>query len=100
MDLPIACTLTESELRERRRTVLDFIRRSAVEVGRIPGGYFCRFAPSSEVLTELGRLVDQERQCCPFLAFKIVVEAGHKPICLEITGPPQAEPFIADLVRR
>jgi len=37
-----------------------------------------------------------ERQCCPFLTFKIIVEAGNQAICLEITGPPDAEPVIAD----
>jgi hypothetical protein len=40
-------------------------------------------------------LVDLERQCCAFLTFRIVVAAG-KPICLEITGPPEAKAVIAD----
>jgi len=44
---------------------------------------------------ELARLVDLERQCCAFLTFRITVVAG-KPICLEISGPPEAKPVIAD----
>jgi hypothetical protein len=43
----------------------------------------------------LARLVDLERQCCAFLTFRIIVEAG-KSIFLEITGSPEAKPVIAD----
>jgi hypothetical protein len=97
MDLPIVCSLTESELQERRRTVLDSIKDAAVGIAPISGGYSYRFAPASEVLVQLSRLVDLERQCCRFLTFKIVVEAGEQPIRLEVTGPPEAMPMIKDL---
>jgi hypothetical protein len=100
MDLPIVCTLTESELRERRRTFLDAIKEGTLDVVPIPGGYSYRFAPRSEVLMQLSRLVDLERQCCRFLTYRIVVEAGEQPIRLEITGPPEANPIIADLFGR
>ena len=100
MDLPIVCTLTESELRERRQTVLDSIRDAAIDVTSIPEGYAYRFPARSEVLSQLGLLVDLERQCCRFLTFKIVVEGGDQPIRLEITGPPDAMPMIEDLFGR
>lgn len=97
MDLPIVCTLTESELRERRRTLLDAMKQATVDVAPIPGGYCYRFQPRSEVLMQLSRLVDLERQCCRFLTYRIVVEAGEQPIRLEITGPPEATQMVADL---
>jgi hypothetical protein len=97
MELPIICTLTEDELRERRRSVLDSLRRAALDITSIPGGYSYAFEASSELLSELSRLVDLERQCCRFLTFKMVVEPAGHPIRLEITGPPVAEPVIADL---
>jgi hypothetical protein len=97
MELPIACTLTEAEMRERRRTILDFLGGAALDVTPLPLGFAYRFDPTSEVLDQLGRLVDAERQCCPFLTFRIVVEAGNQPFCLEITGPPEAKATIADL---
>ena len=96
MDLPIACTLTESELKERRRTVLNLIRDSAIDAASIPGGYSYRFRPSSEALSQLFNLVDLERQCCAFLTFKIVVEP-QQPIALEVSGPPNAIDVVADL---
>jgi hypothetical protein len=97
MDLPILCTLTESELRERRQMILSSIRETAIDVIPLPDGYAYRFSPNSEVLFQLSRLVDLERQCCRFLTFKIVVEVGEQPIRLEVTGPPEARRVIEDL---
>ena len=94
--IPIACTLTEAEMRERRRTILDSVRRAALDVTSLPLGYVYRFDPTSEVLAQLARLVDLERLCCPFLTFRIVVAAGNQPICLKISGPPEAKALIAD----
>jgi hypothetical protein len=96
MELPIACILTDVEMRERRRTILDSVRRAVLDVTSLSLGYAYRFEPTSQVLAELGRLVDLERQCCPFLTFRIVIEAGNQPICLEVTGPPEAKGVIAD----
>ncbi len=96
MELPTACTLTDAEMRERRRTILDTFRGAALEVTSLPLGYTYRFEPTSEVLARLVHLVDLEHQCCPFLTFKIIIEAGNQPISLEITGPPDAKPMIAD----
>jgi hypothetical protein len=96
MQPPVACTLTEAEMRERRRMILDSVRPSLLGVTPLPAGYSFRFEPASEVLAQLGRVVDLERQCCPFLTYKIIVEAGNQPICLEVTGPPGATAVIAD----
>ena len=54
------------------------------------------FEPESEILAQLARLVDLERQCCEFLTFRIVVGAAREPFSLEITGPAEAKPMIAD----
>jgi len=96
MELPIACTLTESEMRGRRQAMLNSLRSTALDVTSLPLGYAYRFEPTSDVLAHLSHLVDLERQCCRFLTFKIVVEAGNQSICLEVTGPPEAKAVIAD----
>ena len=96
MEPPIACTLTDAEMRERRRTILYAVQNAALNVSSLPLGYAYRFAPTSEVLARLAHLVDLERQCCPFLAFEITVAADNQAICLEVTGPPEAKPMIAD----
>jgi hypothetical protein len=97
MDLTVACTLTDAEMRERRTTVLDVVRRAVFGITPLPDGYAYRFESTPEILCQLARLVDLERRCCPFLTFRIIVEAGRLPICLEITGPSEAKGVIADL---
>jgi hypothetical protein len=96
MELPILCTLTEAEMQERRRTVLDLVRKDVLGVTPLPLGYAYRFEPTSDLLALLCRLVDLERQCCAFLTFRIVVEAGNRPFCIEITGPAEAKGVIGD----
>ena len=96
MEQPIACTLTEAEMRERRRAILDRFRGEALAVTPLPLGYGYRFEPSSELLARVVQLVELERQCCPFLTFRITVASDNQPISLEITGPPDAKPLIAD----
>jgi hypothetical protein len=98
MQPPLACTLTEAEMRMRRQMILDSIRPALLSVTPLPTGYAFRFEPASEVLAHLGHVVDLERQCCSFLTYKIIVEAGHQPICLEVTGPPEAKVVIADFL--
>jgi hypothetical protein len=97
LDLPIVCTLNEAELRERRRTVLDSIRASTIDVTETEEGYAFRFEPTSDVLARLSNLVDLERQCCAFLTFRIVVEP-QQPIKLEVTGPAGSKEMIADFL--
>lgn len=96
MELPVACTLTDAELRERRATILGSVRRAVLDISPLPSGYAYRFEATSENLSQLARLVDLERQCCAFLTFRIIVETGRQPICLKITGPPESKPVIAD----
>jgi hypothetical protein len=96
VDLPIICTLTEDELKERRRVVLDTVRQAVMSVVELPLGYAYTFQPTSDVLSQLTRLVDLERQCCKFLTFSIVVEPGEAPIRLEVTGPTNAKAVIEE----
>lgn len=90
---PTACNLNEAEIGERRRTIMDAVRGAVLQVTGLPLGYAYRFEPTSEVLAQLSRLVDLERQCCPFLTFSIVVGAGNQPICLEVTRNHQTDPL-------
>ena len=84
-----ACTLTEAETRERRRTILDTRRRDAPAVTLFPLGYAYRFEPDSEVLAQLPRVIDLERPCCPFLTFGIMIEAATYRRALKSQVPRQ-----------
>jgi len=96
VDLPIICTLTEDELKERRRDVINTVQHAVLNVIELPLGYAYTFRPTSDVLAQLTRLVDLERQCCKFLTFSIIVESGDAPIRLEVTGPQNAKAVIEE----
>jgi hypothetical protein len=93
-DLPIACDLTAAELQERRNTVLERVRRSVVDVKELEDGFAYSFSSEGEQLKELAGLIDLERRCCPFLRFRLTIEAGGGPFCLEITGPDGTKDFL------
>src|SRR5580693_1487655 len=72
--LPVACTLTTAEMRERRRLVLEPLAAAVLEVAPLAGGLALRFAASGATLAGLAALIDLERRCCPFLRFALTVE--------------------------
>ena len=74
---------------------LDSISKNAIETVEVENGYTYRFSPAPDLLTSLANLVELERQCCPFLTFRIVVQP-KQPIALEVTGPPETKSVIAD----
>ena len=93
-NLPVACTLTAPELQERRRQVLLRVREAVLEVKDLDDGYAYRF-PADEIwITELANLITFERQCCPFLRFRVCIEPGAGPIWLELSGPVGTKDFL------
>ncbi|HEV8580920.1 MAG TPA: hypothetical protein VGX68_17780 [Thermoanaerobaculia bacterium] len=98
-DLPVACSLTTPELREREQTVLAKIRSQAREVRDLDSGYALRFAPEDGVIPDLATLIDLERQCCPFLQFELKVLPANGPIWLELTGPEGTRDFLRTILQ-
>jgi hypothetical protein len=66
MDMPIACALNQAQFAERKRLV-ERLAQEATERRRLPNG----------VGTELAKFVDLERDCCPFLTFRIDAQPGE-----------------------
>lgn len=94
-DLPVACSLTSAELQERRSTVLQNLRGVVVEVRELEGGYAYSFP--SDNLTEIAAMIDLERQCCPFLRFRLTVEPNGGPLWLELAGPDGTKEFLREI---
>ena len=93
--LPVACSLSPSELQERRLTVLQKFRSAVSEAQEIENGFKYRLPGNGAVLRELAELVELEHQCCPFLSFTITVEPSDGPVFLEISGPEGTKEFLA-----
>jgi hypothetical protein len=95
-NLPGACALTDAELQQRRREVLQKARSEVTEVREIEDGFMYRFSATTQ-LAQLANLVELEHKCCPFLKFRITVEPADGPIWLELTGPEGTKAFLAEL---
>jgi len=91
---PIACTLTEAELADRKNGLIQEVRQAVVDVEELKNGYVFRFSPEKDLHAKLTRLVELERQCCTFLNFKFIPAASDQPIGLEITGPVGTKMFV------
>jgi hypothetical protein len=94
-DIPIQCTLTDDEFRERERNVISRLIPSVVERVETPDGYSFRFPSADGFLADLHEFILLERKCCPFLDFKLSVGRGGGDVMLELSGPPGAKEFIA-----
>ena len=94
-DMPIACALSQGPFAERKE-LLQRLAQEATERRKLPNGVRLRFKPVSGRVTELAKLVDLERVCCPFLTFRIDAPAGG-PVWLELTGTAAAQEIIREL---
>lgn len=96
-NLPVACSLTDSEIQERRKEVLLQAKAAMIGMKETESGFLYEFASSSERITALANLIALEHQCCPFLSFRLTVEPWEAPISLELSGPPGTKEFLVRL---
>jgi len=96
-EIPIACLLTDAELQHRRKTVLQKNARFLANVTELENGFSYQFPKQDEALENLMTLINLERKCCPFLSFKLVVEADSELATLELTGPGGTKEMLQSL---
>jgi hypothetical protein len=89
------CTLS-AESRVARKGLLTELLRGVEERRDRENGISFRFKPEPGVVSRLAQAVDLERDCCQFLAFRIVVEEKGGAVWLELTGPVAAMRMIDD----
>lgn len=93
--VPLACV--PGAIRpEERSAHFALIQRlfgsDAAERERLAEGYAFRFA--AEVFEDLARFVDNERKCCPFLKFELMIAPGETWVSLRLTGPDGTTAFL------
>ena len=92
--IPIACTLTENELRERRENVLKKLSGSLIDFEELENGFSYRFPADDALLLDLVNVINLERKCCPFLNFKLTIESGNDQVSLAMTGAEGTKEFL------
>lgn len=96
-NLPVACSLSNSELQERRKEVWERAKAGMIGMKETESGFLYQFSSSSERIAALANLIALEHQCCPFLSFRLTVEPGEGPVSLELSGPPGTKEFLLAL---
>lgn len=96
-EIPIACALTASELQIRRKDYLNKIAGFLIDFSELENGFSYRFPSEKAILLDLVNIIDLERKCCPFLHFKMILEAGEDFVSLELTGAEGTKEMIESL---
>jgi hypothetical protein len=94
-DLPIACSLTATELPERLAEMAAIGRASLLGVETTPLTALLRFRDRPDTRARLAAIVAAESRCCAFLSMKLRDEPGA--VALTIEAPRGAEPVLAGL---
>ena len=92
--LPIACTLSDADFRQRREELLQTVVRAVVKTQELEDGFAYCFPSEGKWIAELSQFITFERECCPFLQFALRVEPENGPVWLELTGPAGTKEFL------
>ena len=81
--MPIACSLSANELRERTEENATLFRH-AQTVLELPDGYLFTFP--ADHARQVMDFILAERDCCPFFTFELTLPSPHQVILLGVRG--------------
>ncbi|HEV3037669.1 MAG TPA: hypothetical protein VHA33_07790 [Candidatus Angelobacter sp.] len=93
-NIPIACSLSDAELRKREASLLAQFKSSVIATEELPDGFAFHIPAEGKWIIAVAELIAAERECCRFLTFELTVEPNLGPVILRITGPPDAKAFV------
>ena len=96
-EIPVACYLTDKELQARRQNNLEKAAEALIGATEISDGFVYKFPLKPAILQDLAEIIDLERQCCPFLNFRLTIESGTEFVSLELTGAEGTKEIIQSL---
>ena len=88
----MCCTLSATELEERRSFLRETLMPRIVGVTTAPGSVNFVFPNEPGLEKSLRTLIQLERECCSFLTFSLVRD--RRGLTLTIEGPPQAHDIL------
>ena len=97
--LPVACSLTTAELREREATLFAQFRSALLKTEELQEGYAFLIPGDGECIRLVAELIVAERECCPFLVFEVSALPNMGPVTMRVTGPAGTKEFLRNLLR-
>jgi hypothetical protein len=98
LSIPIACTLSDPERREREATLIAQFRSGVISVEELADGYTFQVPGHKNWLALVSDLMIAERECCPFLTFQLTAEPNMGALTLRVTGPHGTKEFLKPLM--
>ena len=95
--IPILCSLTSAELRERETTLLAQFRSAVVETEELQEGYAFRLRADGKLIGVIAELIVAERECCPFLTLEVVAQPNKGHVILRVAGPAGTKEFVRNV---
>jgi hypothetical protein len=95
MEQPIACTLSPGQYEERTSELATLAARALRSREPTADGERLTFTDSADTERELRAVIAAESSCCAFL--RMDLRRGDDELVLEIAGPQDARPIIAEL---
>jgi hypothetical protein len=95
--LPVACSLTPKEMRDRQASLLPALLERAVAINPSGEGYVLRFSSDAATLHGIAEMIAAESRCCPFLRFDLCVPPAQGNLTLTVSGPKGTRAFLAAL---
>jgi hypothetical protein len=97
-ETPVACCLSDSELRIREATLLAQFKAAVIEREELENGYLFRIPGDNKSIALVAELIMAERECCPFLKFEMSLEPAMGPINVRMTGPAGTKEFLKSIL--
>ena len=96
-DVPLACSLSEAELRERGDENATLFAR-ALETQELADGYRFAFPAEAGDVSALVQFILAERACCPFFTFELTFSSPHERVWLTVRGREGVKEIVRDAI--
>jgi hypothetical protein len=97
-DIPIACRLSNLELRNRQATLLTQFKSAVMATEELHDGYAFSVPGDAKCIAIVTELIAAERDCCPFLTFELTASPNMGPLIVSVTGPSGSKDFLRVLL--
>ena len=87
-------TALDPSERPRHLGLLRELFEAVQAVEEMPDGYAFGLPDDDDILLKCARFIANERRCCPFFGFELVVAPNGGPPWLRLTGREGIKPFI------
>lgn len=81
------CNLPSVEQRKIQASLYKKFASLVTERKEIANGFAYKFSSEKTKLRELEQFIENERECCPYMSFKIDPQSSGKDIWVEVTNP-------------